>query len=543
MYIRLMNICQREPKERDFQSPGRSGAIGTRCMVATSHPLATLAALEILREGGNAVDAAVAAVALLGVVEPTQTGIGGDCFAMYMPGAHGRVHALNGSGWAPAAADTAWFQNLGIASIDPESAHAVTVPGALAAWQRLVDDHGRFGLDRLLAPAIRAAEDGYPITERIARDWRRQTDKLARRRTTAEVFLCDGLAPVAGSVHRQPKLAKTLRAVAEHGAAAFYGGAIAADIVASLRELGGLHTLEDFATYRPEYVDPICASYRGFDIWECPPNGQGMIPLLIARILEKFDVPALPPGSPTRLHLLAEAARLSYAVRDAVLGDPRSGHVPVEHLLSDEYTGELARRISLRARIDDLSLPVGPAHRDTVFLTVVDADRNCIALINSIFDDFGSGIVAPESGILLHNRGSGFVIQPGHPNTIAGRKRPMHTIVPGIVTRNGRAVLPFGVTGGHFQPIGQIQLLSNLIDHGMTVQQAIDQPRIFARGDTFEAERTVPAAVIEGLRALGHTPVPAENPLGTAQAICIDWESGVLHGGADGRRDGIALGW
>jgi gamma-glutamyltranspeptidase/glutathione hydrolase len=538
-----VNICQRAVWERDFQNAGRSGALGTRCMAATSHPLATLTALEILREGGNAVDAAVAAVAVLGVVEPTQTGIGGDCFALYMPGAHGRIHALNGSGWAPAAADTAWFQNRGITSIDPESAHAVTVPGAVATWQRLVADHGRFGLDRLLTPAIRAAEDGYPVAERLARDWRRQTEKLAKRPAAAEVFLSGGAAPVAGSVHRQPKLAKTLRTIAERGAAAFYDGPIAADIVACLRGLGGLHTIEDFAAYQPEYVDPIRASYRGYDIWECPPNGQGLIPLMIARVLERFDVGKLAPTSPERLHLLAEAARLCYSVRDAVLGDPRSGRVPTDRLLSDAFAAELARRISPSARVIDLSPPAGPAHRDTVFLTVVDADRNCIALINSIFDDFGSGLMAPESGVLLHSRGSGFIIEPGHPNTIAGRKRPLHTIIPGLVTKNGRAVLPFGVSGAHFQPIGQIQLLSNLIDHGMPLQMAIDHPRIFARGDTFEVERTLPAASIEGLLALGHVPVPAENPLGTAQAICIDWEAGVLHGGADGRRDGIALGW
>jgi gamma-glutamyltranspeptidase/glutathione hydrolase len=538
-----MSIGQRGFRERNFQGGGRSGALGTRCMAATSHPLATLTALEILREGGNAVDAAVAAVALLGVVEPSQTGIGGDCFALYMPGGQGRIHALNGSGWAPAAADTAWFQNRGIASIDPESAHAVTVPGAVAAWRRLVADHGRYGLDRLLAPAIRAAEDGYPVTERVARDWRGQTDKLARRPATAEVYLMDGAAPLAGSLQRQPKLARTLRAIAERGAGAFYEGPVAADIVVTLRGLGGLHTLEDFAAFQPEYVDPIRAVYRGFEIWECPPNGQGLIPLIIARILESFDLAALSPDSPRRLHLLAEAGRLAYAVRDAVLGDPRSGRVPVEHLLSDAYTAALARRISPTARIADLSPPAELSHRDTVFLTVVDADRNCIALINSIFDEFGSGILASESGVLLHSRGSSFLIEPGHPNTIAGHKRPMHTIIPGLVTQNGRAVLPFGVTGGHFQPLGQIQLLSNLIDHGLGLQQAIDRPRIFARGDTFELEQGIPSAAIDGLRALGHAPVPAEDPLGTAQAICIDWESGVLHGGADGRRDGIALGW
>ena len=543
MYNRLVNICQQGRWERDFQKPGRSEALGTRCMAATSHPLATLTALEILREGGNAVDAAVAAAAILGVVEPTQTGIGGDCFVLYMPQGRGPIHALNGSGWAPEAANTAWFLDRDIASIDPESAHAVTVPGAVAAWQRLVADHGRFGLDRLLAPAIRAAEDGYPVAERLARDWRRQVEKLAKRPATAQLFLPGGSAPAAGSIHRQPLLAQTLRAIANHGAAAFYEGPIAADIVACLRGLGGLHTLEDFAAFQPEYVDPISARYRGYEIWECPPNGQGLIPLLIARTLERFDLSKLGVSSPERLHLIAEAGRLGYAIRDAVLGDPRSGHVPVKYLLSDAYTAELARRISPRARLADLRPAPLPNHRDTVFLTVVDADRNCIALINSIFDDFGSGIVAPECGVLLHNRASGFVIQTNHPNTIAGRKRPLHTVIPGMLTQNGRAVMPFGVTGGHFQPLGQMQLLSNLIDHSMPLQQAIDQPRIFARGDAFEVEHTLPAAAVQGLAALGHAVVPAENPLGTAQAISIDWETGVLHGGADCRRDGIALGW
>ncbi len=528
---------------RDFERPGRSEALGTHCMAATSHPLATWTALQILREGGNAVDAAVAAAALLGVVEPTQTGIGGDCFVLYMPRGTGTIHALNGSGWAPRAASTDWFLDQGLTAIDSASPHSVTVPGAVAAWERLARDYGNFGFDRLLAPAISAADEGYAVTERLARDWERQIAKLAFSPDAASVFLTDGVAPAAGTLHRQPRLAQALRSIAERGATAYYNGWIAEDIVGCLRARGGLHTLEDFAEFEPEYVSPIRAAYRGYDIWECPPNGQGVTPLLIARMLERFDIGALDFSGAPRMHLLAEIARLSYAVRDAVVGDPRATPVPVDEFLCDPHTSKMARRYSAARRIADLAPPFGPNHRDTVFLTIVDRDQNAIAFINSIFDDFGSGIVTPAAGILLHNRGSGFVVERNHPNTIAGRKRPLHTIMPALLTRDGRAVMSFGVTGGHFQPMGQILLLSNLIDHGMSLQQAIDQPRFFARGDTFEVEQAIPRKTVEDLRALGHPVVAAENPLGTAQAIRIDWESGVLHGGADGRRDGVALGW
>ncbi len=518
-------------------------SLGTHCMAATSHPLATWTALKMLADGGNAIDAAIAAVAVLGVVEPTQTGIGGDCFALYMRGGEGAVHAINGSGWAPKAANAGWFREHRITAIDPVSVHSVTVPGAVAAWERLAADHGRFGLDRLLAPAIDAAENGYAVTERLARDWRRQTERLGLDKAATEVFLKNGAAPSAGSMHRRPALARAMRAIAVEGSAAFYRGWIAQDIVSCLKKLGGLHSAEDFAEFAPEYVQPIRASYRGYDLWECPPNGQGAIPLLMARVLERFDISALPLESSERLHLLAEVARIAYGIRDAVIGDPRTGPVDVKRLLGDQNIAALAARISPRSRIANLSAPFGPAHRDTVFLSVVDRDRNTVAFINSIFDDFGSGIVAPESGIVLHNRGSGFVIEPGHPNCIGPRKRPLHTIIPALLTRNDRAVMAFGVTGGHFQPIGQMQLLSNLIDHGLSLQQAIDQPRIFARGEAFEVEHTIGAQTIEALTRLGHRITPAENPLGTAQAIRIDWQSGVLHGGADARRDGVAMGW
>jgi len=528
---------------RDFERPGRSEALGTSGMAATSHPLATLTALDVMRSGGNAVDAAVAAAALLGVVEPTQTGIGGDCFVLLMRGGRGKVIGINGSGWAPAAASLDRFEQLGIPSIATESAHAVTIPGAVATWARLIEDHGTRELGSLLQPAIAAAESGYPLTERVARDWSKQTDKLRRNRESAETFLFDGFAPTQGTIHRQPKLARALRSIAQEGAATFYDGWIARDMVATLSALGGLHTLDDFSAYQPEYVDPICGAYRGFTLWQCPPNGQGLTTLIMAATLDGIDFRQWNPHAAERYHYLAEAARQAYADRDAFIGDPRVSSVPIETLLSAERAAYRRALINPKLRRRDVAPVPIPDHRDTTFISVVDRDRNAVAFINSIFDDFGSGITTAESGIIFHNRAGGFVLERSHPNTIAGRKRPMQTIIPAMLIKDGKAMMAFGVTGGHFQPIGQMQILSNILDYGMGIQAAIDEPRIFARGDAFDVEGTVADDAIAGLRERGHPIKRAENPLGTAQAIWIDWDRGLLMGGADGRRDGIALGW
>lgn len=528
---------------RDFERGGRSEALGTRGMATTSHPLATLTAVEVLRAGGNAVDAAVAAAALLGVVEPTQSGLGGDCFALLMRGDEGKVIALNGSGWAPAAASLETCEKLGISSIASESAHAVTVPGAVAAWARLLADYGSRELGSLLQPAITAAEGGYPVTERVARDWAKQVRKLRANPAAAKTFLIDGAAPAVGAIHWQPALAAALRSIAQDGPSVFYEGWIARDMVATLRALGGLHTLDDFSAFKPEYVEPICTSYRGFTLWQCPPNSQGIAPLIMARTLDGIDIGHWGPQSAERYHCIAEVARLAYAERDAYVGDPRSGRISVDELLSAESAAKRRAQIDVAYRIINLTPIDVPEHRDTTFVAVIDRDRNVVAFINSIFDDFGSGITATESGIIFHNRAAGFVLQRGHPNAIAGRKRPLQTIIPAILTKDGKAVMPFGVTGGHFQPIGQMQILSNVVDHGMSIQAAIDAPRIFARGDTFEVEGTVDEHAIAGLRARGHAIRQAVNPLGTAQAIWLDWDSSLLRGGADGRRDGLALGW
>ena len=528
---------------RSFELPGRSEALGTRGMAATSHPSATLAALDVLRKGGNAIDAAVAAIALLGVVEPTQTGIGGDCFALLMRRGEGKVVALNGSGWAPQAASIDFYESHGIAAIETESAHAVSVPGAVASWARLIADHGTMEFTVLLQPAIEAAERGYPVTERVARDWAKQVGKLRRNPAAADAFLFNGAPPQPGTIHRQPALAAVLRSIAADGPDAFYRGWIASDMVDSLRALGGLHTLDDFASFAPEYVDPISVGYRGYRLWECPPNGQGIAPLLMAKALEGFNLACWPHDSAERYHVMAEVGRQAFADRDCFIGDPRTGTVPVTELLSEKRAEKIRARVSFDSRLVDLTPVPLPEHRDTAFLAVVDKDRNTIALINSLFDDFGCGIVSPRSGVMFHNRAGGFVLTRGHPNAIAPRKRPLNTIIPALLTRDSKAVMPFGVTGGHFQPFGQIQIMTNILDYGMSIQESIDQPRIFARGDQFDVEGAVSVAAIDGLRKLGHNVTRAQNPLGTAQAVWIDWERGLLRGGADGRRDGIALGW
>jgi len=528
---------------RDFELPGRSEAVGANGMVATSHPRATLAALDVLRAGGNAIDAAVCAAAVQAVVEPTQTGIGGDCFALFMREGEPTPTGLNGSGWAPEAANLDWYLGRRMAEIEVESPHSVTVPGAIAAWEKLVLDYGRLSWGRVLAPAIEAAEEGSCLPERLARDWGKQVGKLTRNPAAARLFLFDGEAPRAGIIHRQPQLAQTLREIAVAGAKAFYTGHIAEKLVATLRERGGLHRLEDFADFAPEYVTAISTNYRGYDLWECPPNGQGIVPMLMAKALEGFDLSSWHSVSVERFHVMAEIARQAYAERDLFVADPRTGKVPVNWLLSDAHVRHLRQTVSLTGRISNIETVLQRPHRDTVFISVVDRDRMAVSLINSVFEDFGSGIACEKTGILFHNRASSFVLEAGHPNCIAGRKRPMHTIIPAMLTKNGQAVMPFGVTGAHFQPFGQVQILTNVVDYGMSVQGAIDHPRMFARGDTFEIERSVPEEIVLGLTRLGHRVTRPENPLGTAQAIWIDRELGVLRGGADGRRDGIALGY
>ena len=526
---------------RDFQRPGRSPVHGTGGVAATSHPLATATAIEMLRAGGNAVDAAVAACAVQGVVEPQSTGIGGDCFALYAPGGRVPPYAINGSGPAPAAASVDCFRERGIDAIGFESAHAVTVPGAVGTWERLLADHGTKGLDEVLQPAIRYAEEGFVVHSRVAHDWANAAEKLQACENARAFYLPGGRAPRAGDIHRLPQLAETLRLIAKEGAQAFYKGAIADDIVAHLAAHGSLMTADDLAAFAPQAVEPISTNYRGFDIYECPPNGQGIIALLILNILEGFELAGLDPVGAERLHLEAEASRLGYRDRAALIADPEAVDVPVEGLLSAEYADAMRAHISPN-RAMPAELPPGyPAHGDTIYLTVVDGEGNAISFINSLFASFGTGLCT-RSGVMLQNRGASFVIDPDHPNRIAGGKRPMHTIIPGMVGEGAHAVMPFGVMGGHFQACGHAHFLTNVIDYGMDPQAALDCPRAFHFGGVMALETTVERSVAERLAALGHAVAWSDIPHGGGQAIAIDRATGVLTGGSDHRKDGCALG-
>ena len=529
---------------RNLELPGRSTVYATGGMAATSHVLATQTAIAILRDGGNAIDAAVAACAVQCVVEPQSTGIGGDCFALIAPGGSGDIVAFNGSGRAPAAAEAQWFIDNGITKIERTTPHAVTIPGAIDAWSRMIADYGRMPFGKVLEPAIRYAHDGYPVYSRVRRDFAAQAEFALTDPNTARTFLPGGNPPSEGQLLKQPELAVTLSLIAANGRDAFYTGVVAEDIVGRLKELGGLHCMEDFAEHAGEYVTPIKTTYRGNDIYECPPNGAGVTALILLNILSGFDMAGMGPLSVERAHVVIEAARLAFGDRNAYVADPAMAEIPLQALLSEAHAAELRSHISFDKAMDGLPKPFLPTHADTVYLTVVDSDRNAVSFINSLFNPFGSCIMGPKSGVTLQNRGCGFVVEPGHPNCIAPRKRPMHTIIPGMMVREGRAVMPFGVMGGYYQPVGHAWLLSNLLDVGLDMQEAVDLARLSPTVDgKVEIECGFPAEVGEGLRKLGHDIIDPVQPIGGGQAIAIDWESGVLSAGSEPRKDGCAIGY
>jgi gamma-glutamyltranspeptidase/glutathione hydrolase len=526
----------------DFFSARRPSTLASEAMIATSHPLSTAAGLEVLTDGGNAVDAAIAAVAVQCVVDPLMTGIGGDCFALYAPKG-GKVKALNGSGRAPAAATLEALKAAGLEGEIPQtSPHSVTVPGAISAWCRLHADHGSLPLDRLFARAINYAENGYPVTPRVAMDWNGHAALIGGDPHAAKVFLPNGKAPTAGERHAQPLLAVRLKEIALKGAAGFYEGETGAKMAAHLRSLGGLHTEEDFneGSTQAQWVEPISASYGGYDVLECPPNGQGLVALVILRLLSKFDM-GQGLSEADRIHLHAEATKLAYHHRDVLLADPAACDGLVETLLSDPVIEALAARIRM-----DRALPPTlwdePEHKDTIYLSVVDAQGNAISFINSIFHGFGSTRLDPETGVLFHSRGSSFRLIEGHPNMIAPKKRPMHTIIPGMLCKNGAAVMPFGVMGGHYQASGHAAFLSAVLDLGLDLQAAMDAPRSFAFGGELQIEPGIGETTRADLAARGHKIKVVANPLGGSQAIRIDTQNGVLIGGSDSRKDGMALG-
>ncbi len=536
---------------RDFHLPGRSPVLSTTAMCATSHPLASLAAIRLLEAGGNAVDAAIAAAVLLGICEPQMTGLGGDCFVLLKPPGGEEIVALNGSGRAPKALEGAALRARGWHAIPDNSVHSVTVPGAVDAFCRLSADWGRLGIAASLAPAIRAAREGVPVAPRTAFDWRRAANRLqgAARR----FYLADDAPLETRDVFRHPRQGEVLEKIAREGREGFYAGEVAEDMVASLRALGGLHTLEDFAETRADYGVPISGRYGDFELVEHPPNGQGATAILMAGILSHFDLAALPPFGAERAHLEAEAARLAYDARNRFLADPAvpGAQEALAHMLSDETAARLAALIDPDRAMADPASAADPVHarftsaphKDTVCLSVVDGEGMAVSLIYSIYHPFGSGIASERYGILFQNRGAGFTLAPGHPNEAMGGKRPMHTIIPAMLRRDGKVIAAFGVMGGPYQPAGHVRFLTNIADYGMEPQEAIDGPRSFPDEGALQLERGYRPEVHDALAAMGHRVTIPEAPLGGAQAVFIHHDRGVLEGASDPRKDGCALGF
>jgi len=525
----------------------RSAVMSNHGIVATSQPLAAQAGVSMLLKGGNAVDAAIATAAALNVVEPMMTGLGGDVFALVYLSQSNELKALNASGRAPYAASLGTLQNLGYQKMPETGIHTVTIPGALDGWCSLLDNYGTMSLAQVLAPAIELAEHGFPVTEIIGHTWKANRPKLQSNAITAGTYLIGGRAPEAGEVFVQPDLARTFKKIARGGRDVFYRGEIAEAMVACSRENDGLITMQDLIDHTSTWVTPISTDYRGYDIYECPPNGQGLVALLALNILEGYDLKSLGHNSPEYLHLLIEAVKLAFADADKYVADPDFVDIPLENVLSKSYAEQRRQVINTNkarqeAEAGDLDIP-----GDTVYLAVIDKEGNSVSFINSLYQEFGSGIVVGGTGICLQNRGSLFSLKAGHPNCIEAHKRPYHTIIPAMVFKDGNLFLTFGVMGGFMQPQGHVQVLLNIIDFNMDVQTALDAPRFrYIQGNDCAFEPGIPPSVVQKLADKGHCVVKLDDPysqqFGGGQAIMVHPQTKAFIGGSDSRKDGCAIG-
>jgi len=527
---------------RDFQLPGRSPVFASNGMCATSHPVAAQTAVQLMQAGGNAADAAIGAAMVLNICEPQMTGLGGDCFVLLKPAGTEEILALNGSGRAPAGYDADRLRDAGHTTIPARDVAAVTLPGAVDAFCRLSQAHGRLGLDAVLAPAIRYADDGIPVAPRVAFDWQIAARDGHLSGDALPVYLPGGTAPAVGDMFRAPGQAEVLRRIAREGRKGFYEGEVAEDLVASLRALGGSHTLEDLAATEATWTDPVAGNYKGTELVEHPPNGQGATAILMANILAQFDLEGLDPFGTTRAHLEAEAAKLAYDARNRFIADP-DHTTRLDHMLAPETAKALAALIDPNKAMPAAAPLTEAVHKDTIYLTAVDRDGMAVSLIYSVFHSFGAGLASAKYGLLFQNRGAGFTLERGHPNEAGAGKRPMHTIIPGMLREGGRVTMPFGVMGGAYQPNGHVRMLSNMVDYGLDPQSALDAPRSFSDAGKMKVERGYREAVRAELAEMGHDVIIPEVPLGGAQAIRIDHERGVLEGASDPRKDGAAIGY
>jgi gamma-glutamyltranspeptidase/glutathione hydrolase len=537
-------------REAGWARQTRSPVLARNGVVAASQPLAAQAGLRILQEGGNAVDAAVAAAAALNVVEPMMTGVGGDVFAIVYLASEGALLGLNGSGRAPSGATTDYYASHGVTRMPGGGIHSATVPGTVDGWDQLLRRAGTRTFADVLQPAIAYAEQGFPVSEIIANQWEESAGALdadARR-----TWLPDGRAPQPGSLFTNLALARTLRLLAAQGRDAFYQGELAAAIVARSRALGGLFTADDLAAHTSTWVEPVHTSYRGYEVYELPPNTQGVAALQMLNVLEGYDLAALGAQSADYWHLLIEAKHLAYADLDAHLADPRVVSVPTEQMIAKDYAAQQRARIDPRHAAGRIASGISagvprprPGAGDTVYLTAADRWGNMVSFINSLYGLFGSGVGVGDTGILLHNRGALFTLDPRHPNRIEPGKRPYHTLVPAFVMRDGRPWLSFGVMGGDMQPQGHVQVLVNLIDFGMNVQAAGDVARChhFQSANVVAVEAGFAPDVLQDLTARGHRLARAPGAFGGYQAIQVDPATGVYAGASDPRKDGQAVGY
>jgi gamma-glutamyltranspeptidase/glutathione hydrolase len=532
----------------------RSAVVARHGMAATSQPLATAAAIKVLQDGGNAIDAAIAANAVLGVVEPMSCGIGGDLFAIVWDAKSHKLYGLNASGRSPYAATREYFREKHLDSIPIYGPLSWSVPGCVDGWEALRARFGTRPLADLLAPAIAHAEEGFPVSEIIAGDWKSGADSLAKIPSSAECFLPGGYAPKTGDVFRNPALAQSLRLIAKEGPSGFYRGPIAEAVVAYSRSVGGLFSRKDFEDHTSTWVEPVSTNYRGFDVWELPPNGQGIAALQMLNLLEPHNLKAMGPLSAGALHLMIEAKKLAYEDRAKYYADPDFSKSPVAKLISKSYAAARAPLINPN-RASERPMPGEPGEADTIYMTVVDKDRNCVSLIQSNFHGFGSDHVPTGLGFPLQNRGSLFALDPSHANRLEPHKRPFHTIIPGFVTKGGKPWLSFGLMGGDMQAQGHAQVICNLVDFGMDVQEAGDLARFRHLGSSeptgerakdggqVALESEISTEVRKALEAKGHRLVESRGGFGGYQAIRIDLERGVLIGGSDPRKDGCAMGY
>ncbi len=550
------------PAERPTPQAGkaaRSVTVANNGMVATSHPLAAQVGLDVLKSGGNAVDAAIATSAAMGLMEPTSCGIGGDLYAIVWDAKTQKLYGLNASGRAPGKATLAYFKEQNLADIPTSGPLSWSVPGCVDGWDQLRVKFGTRSFKQLLTPSVEYAEKGVPVPEVIAGHWK-SVNKMRDPGMRETFMIRDGdmiRSPNAGEVFKNPHLAQSYKLIAENGRDAFYKGQIARDLVTFSDKVGGLFALKDFADHKSEWVEPVKTTYRGYDVWEIPPPGQGIAAIQMLNTLEPYDLKKMGPESADYWHLLVEAKKLAFADRAKFYADPAFAKVPVADLISKEYATRRAKLLDPKKALTDI--PAGDpklSTSETIYLTVVDKDRNCVSLIQSNYFGFGSGLSAPGTGFGIQNRGCLFALDDKHANKLEPGKRPFHTIIPAMVTKSGKPFFTFGVMGGDMQPQGHVQVLVNMIDFGMNVQAAGDAPRLEhigsatptgtpgkAKGGTIKAEAGIPDEVVKELERRGHVVERVKTNSGGYQGIMIDPKTGVLHGGSESRKDGAAVGY